>query len=584
MVKCPYCNAELKKITVNHLKKHNINYNDYLKEYEEDKYYILVVSEFIWNFYKPSTNKYIEQIYFQSVKKYDWITKYAMGKSYLESEIEKVKNGAIQSQRLMKLNRTRPYPFTKSDIVKHLKKETTIGIYNTSEKSSFLTFDIDEDNLDYVESIYNNLICFGIEDDEILISYSGNKGYHITLFFSKPISKIKLRKLFNMILREANLFGAKRENSSEVIEARGISDQAVKLPLSINRKNEVEYTKISNWEDWEKRQSEGKGNYCYLINEYGCEISTLEKIQDMKKIDSDKILEIIEDFSEEILFKGDIEESKINEFEELIEETNVQAFAMNEDEINTSIEAKLEKAIEPNERNKTLLQIAIYNKSKGMSAEDNEKFLINFSSDEKHKFKTSMEENIREINSMINTIYFSDKAYKYKISTCIKDLAFTKNEILEILTIKEKPLRKLYFVMFTHFKLYGNKNTNEFYMKYERIRNLLNIDGTAINKGLIALEKQNKILFIRKGEKDKESSKCRNLANIYTLVYKIKEDDTKKEYKLLCTKKENKNNEVTYINFEMMCAKALSKEEIKKYFSNSVKILKYKYQKLQEMS
>ena len=34
----------------------------------------------------------------------------------------------------------------------------------------------------------------------------------------------------------------------------------------------------------------------------------------------------------------------------------------------------------------------------------------------------------------------------------------------------------------------------------------------------------------------------------------------------------------------MMCAKALSKDEIKKYFGNYAKILKYKYQKLQEIS
>lgn len=43
--------------------------------------------------------------------------------------------------------------------------------------------------------------------------------------------------------------------------------------------------------------------------------------------------------------------------------------------------------------------------------------------------------------------------------------------------------------MFTHFKLYGDKNTNQFFMKYERIRNLLNIDGTVMNKGLLKLEK-----------------------------------------------------------------------------------------------
>lgn len=584
LVKCPYCNEEQKKITANHLKKHNVAYIDYLREYEKDKYYVQVVTEFIWNFYKPCSNKYIEQVLLTNSRKYGWITKYAMGKNYLDIEIEKAEKQAIQSNKLIKLNNTRPFPFSKSDIMKHLRMETTVGIYSPSEKSSFLTFDIDEDNLDYVESIYDNLRWFEIEDNQILLSYSGNKGYHITIFFNYPISKQRLRKLFNIILRESNLSNITRENGADVIEARGISDQGVKLPFSINRKNTVEYKKINNWEDWENRQEKSKGNYCFLINQYGCEIDTLEKILSMQKIDSKKVLEIINDFEEDIAFKHDIDNNTFEEFKELTQEINVQAFVNNIDEINASIKTKLDKPIEAKQRNKTLLQIAVLNKSEGMTAEENERFLINFSSDKKHKFTTSIDENIKEIKSLIKTIYYSDTANKYKIATGLKDLTFTKDEILEILTVKEKPLRKLYFVMCTHFKLYGDKNTNQFFMKYERIRGLLNIDGKTINKGLQELERLNKIIFVRKGERDEESTECRNLPNIYTLVYKLKASKDDKSYKLLCGKDENKNCKVTYVNFEMMCAKALSKEEIKKYFGNHSQILKYKYQKLQEIS
>lgn len=567
MVKCPYCDAEFKKITTNHLKKHNVKYEEYLKEYENDKYSRLIIAEFILNYYSPDTDKYIEQVFNKKMKKYNWTTKYTIGNIFLEKKIESSQSRSIKLQRFNSRKGVRKFPFGKSDIINHLKNKTTIGIYNTNEESSFLTFDIDEDNLDYVERIYENLIRLGIEDDEILMSYSGNKGYHITLFFIKPIAKEELKKFFNLILQESSLFGIRRENQSEVVEPLGISSQAIKLPLSINRKNELDYTKICNWEDWEKRQSQGKGNFCYLINEYGCEIKTLEKIDSMKKINESKILKANNDFYEEFSCN----------------KHNVQAFEMNEDEINASIESKLEKSIEAGERNKTLLEIAIYNKSKGMSAEDNERFLLNFSSNKKHCFTTSMKENIREISSMIKTIYFSDGADKYRTATCIKELTFNKNEILEILTIKDEALRKLYFVLFTHFKLYGNKTTNEFFMKYERIRDMLKIDGTTINKRLIALENLKKITFVRKGERDKDSSEYRNLANIYRLSYEIVNDENNEEYRLLCNMVEKKNNEISYLNFEMMCAKALTKNEIKAHFSKSDKILKYKYQKLQKI-
>jgi len=353
----------------------------------------------------------------------------------------------------------------------------------------------------------------------------------------------------------------------------------------LNRKNKAEYRKINDWEDWEYRQKEGKGNFCFLVNEFCCEVDALEKILSMKKIDYEKIINLIKDFSDEISIQSDKEVPLVNCFEEIIGETNLPAFTNDIEDIYTSIERSMGEAIEANKRNKTLLKIAVYNKSKGMSAEDNEKFLIDFSSDKKHKYKTSIEDNINEIRALIKTIYFSDTANKYKLAIGIKDLIFTKDEIFEILTIKQKSLRKLYFVIFAHFKLYGDKNNNTFYMKYERIRNLLNVDGKTINKGLLELEHLNKIEFIRKGKRDEKSPEYKNLANIYRLKYKIQEGKGEKGYKLLCGK-EGTQSEGTlkYMSFEMMCAKALSKDEIEKNFTNSSQIIKYKYQQLKEVS
>ncbi len=56
-----------------------------MREYEKDKYYVQVVTEFIWNFYRPCSNKYIEQVLLTNSRKYGWITKYAMAKNYLDT-------------------------------------------------------------------------------------------------------------------------------------------------------------------------------------------------------------------------------------------------------------------------------------------------------------------------------------------------------------------------------------------------------------------------------------------------------------------------------------------------------------------
>lgn len=584
LIKCPYCGAEQKKLTPIHLKKHNISYIDYLKEYDKDRYYLKIVTDFIWDFYKPCTSKYIEQVYSKDSREYCWMTKYAMSSKYLEELKEIAEKEAIESNELMRLNSTRPFPFGKSDIMKHLKKETTVGIYTTDGNSSFLTFDIDEDNLDYVESIYNSLCHCGIQDNQILLSYSGNKGYHISIFFDKSMQKAVLRKLYDLILWESNLLDVKRKNGTDVIEARGITNQAVKLPLSINRKNKLEYRKIKCWQDIEYRYKTGKGNFCYLISQYGGEIDTIKKVTSMQKIASNKIKDIINNLNEEVQFYNSIPGNEIRQVGEIVNEIDLRGFYNNERDIENSIENLLSKPIMSGERNKTLLKIAIYNKSLNMTAAENQKYLIEFTTNKKikHEFGTSIDENIREIKAMIETIYNSNTAYKYKISTDIKDISFTRNEILEILTVKSKPLRKLYFVMFTHFKLYGNKSNNQFYMTYERIRHLLHIDGTIINKELLELEKQNKIFFIRKGEKDNESLESRNLPNIYMLNYKIQSNEKDMTYKLLCTERSS-SDDVAYVNFEMMCAKVLKIIEIKEYFGDASKVLKYKYQKLYEM-
>lgn len=581
LVRCPYCHAEYKKITANHLVKHNIDYLDFLKEYDSGKYYLKVLSEFIWDFYKPCISKFIEQVYSVETKKYIWITKYAMSKKAIDEFFERCKNDAEYSNRLQMLSNTRNYPFCKSDIIKHIKKERTIGIYTYSKETTFLTFDIDEDNMKYVEEIYYELKRVGIDDNQILMSWSGNKGYHITVFFNNPILKSKVNRLFNLIMWSTGISDIIRENGSKVVESRGTSNQAVKIPFSINRKNKVEYRQIKNHDDWTIRTKEGKGNYCFLINEYGGETDTLNKIVEMQKIEISTIDKIISDLEEEKAFYEAMEKRTTETYKDELKEIEIKKLANKVDIIRNGIEALLCKPIEAKERNKTLLKIAIYNKSNNMSSGDNERFLINYTTDKNinHKFETAMDENIREIKSIIKTIYYSETANKYQIFGELKELSFTRNEIFEILSIKEKHLRKFYFIMFTHYKMFGNKRDNQFFMTYETIKKSLDINGKTINNRLTALEELNKIEFVRKGEWDNCIGKIKNKPNIYKLKYNQVYEETDKVYKL-SRKSKDTYDVITFKNFEMMCAKVLSKDEIIEYFNMPKSILKYKNQKL----
>jgi hypothetical protein len=469
---CPYCKTEYKKITANHLAKHNINYLNYLEKYEGNKYYEKVVSEFIWDFYRPCSSKYIEQVYSTELHKYIWITKYAMYKDYLNEKIRKAYKESKESHELDILLHTRNYPFGKADIVKHLRKETTIGIYTYQRDTTFLTFDIDVDNMHYVQGIYDSLRRCKIDDNQILISWSGNKGYHISIFFDKPILKFKVEKFFNLVIWASFKENALRDNGSKVIEARGISNQGVKIPLSINRKNKIEYRSTQSCNEGGRILNEGKGNYCFLINRYGREINTLIKIKDICKIESGIIEKSIEDLSSEKEFYDNIGTALTRVHNDTIINANIKATNNNVEDIKKRIETKLNKPIEAKNRHNTLLELAVLNKSNGMTAVDNKTFLINFTADKNmnHKFETKMDANIKEIESLIKTIYYSKTADKYQISNNIKDLYFTKGEILEILSIKDKHLRKFYFKMFIQYKMFGNKIDRHFFLTYESIK------------------------------------------------------------------------------------------------------------------
>jgi len=558
---CPYCYKQYKRITERHLAKHNIQYMKYLEKYEYERYYEKVISDFFWKFYRPNKYKFIEQVYSYDTKGFIWVTKYTMDKKELINDKASIESNQL-SQPVI-INKKRKFPLSNNDFVQHLRLERTIGIYSYTKDTTFLTFDIDEDNMKYVQIINSTLRNYGIEENQILISYSGNKGYHITIFFNAPILKIIAKKLFDLILWSAELETCKRDNGANVIEAMGVTNQGVKLPLSLNRKN-TRMKKDSN-----SLAKEEKENFCFLINRYGRQHYTLYKIESMLKIETKKVNDIID--------KIEVKKALCNKNVLSVNET----VHFNKRNLFEETSALLNEPIQAKQRHRTLLKIAIYNKSIGLISDENERILINYVSNPniKHQCDTSICESVREIKSIIKTIYNSDK---YKFCLGLEGLSFTKDEIVEILSVNDKHLRKFYFIMFIQYKMFADKKSGEFFMTYESFKNAINLNGKVINKNLLKLEELGKIQFIRKGVRNYKADKIQNLPNIYKLKNDCFSENEEIQYRLLKLEKED-SSDITFVNFEMMCAKVLSKTEIKRYFSQPKEILKFKYQKLVEI-
>lgn len=563
MQQCPYCKKMYNKLTANHFKTHGIEFTQYLKEFEPDKYYFKCISDRIMNLYRPNTSKYIEQVYNTNKRTFEWNTFHSS--------------------------------FNKGHILKHLKREATYGVFPYDKLTYFLVFDIDVMNKDILNSIYRALIELGINDNEQLLSFSGTKGYHVAIFFSECMDKKMIQKLFELVLLKSGFYDSNmRENGQPIIEPRGTNQSGVKLPLSTNYSK----FKIEDESDFNIKEEEQK-RFCYLVNEKGERIDALEKLQLVKKIERNRIYSILSKYSIKVVKRKPEDEfnemkkikisdknittneNAIEEIEKTISNIDIGSFSGTADDILNAIKALMDKPIQPGMRNSILLSIAIYYKHIGKSPEENIELLISFSKHKMHKFRTSMEENIAEIEKMVQTIYFSGTAYKYRINVGFKDLWFTKEEIIEILSVSKKN-RKLYFAMYAHYKMYGNRSSKIFYMGYETIAKLARLNNKTISEGITELENLKKIIINRRGKMD-SSTENHKLPNVYQMIYEVNEDDVSEEDKYYLLSKDGKIDNVVYVNFKMLCSKKFKKEEINIYFKGDKDIVKYKYQSLKRV-
>lgn len=74
-----------------------------------------------------------------------------------------------------------------------------------------------------------------ISSSQYLIESSGSKGYHIWMFFEKPIDSEKIYKLANVIKKELSLYDVEIFPKQSRLDA-GSAGSLIKLPLGINRK------------------------------------------------------------------------------------------------------------------------------------------------------------------------------------------------------------------------------------------------------------------------------------------------------------------------------------------------------------
>ncbi|SHF25654.1 hypothetical protein SAMN02745164_02107 [Marinitoga hydrogenitolerans DSM 16785] len=142
-------------------------------------------------------------------------------------------------------------PLNYKDVKEHLKGEKTIGIYQLKKDNSikFAAYDIDikksylhgDNRYIYEENskkVAKKLIT-ELEQENIYsyIEYTGNRGYHIWIFFDIPVLSYKVKIIMEKILDKIELEeGIDIEIFPKQTELNGGLGNLIKIPLGIHRK------------------------------------------------------------------------------------------------------------------------------------------------------------------------------------------------------------------------------------------------------------------------------------------------------------------------------------------------------------
>ncbi|MCU6709789.1 hypothetical protein M6D81_13915 [Paenibacillus sp. J5C_2022] len=126
---------------------------------------------------------------------------------------------------------SRGLPLHRSLMSEHLNGGKPVGTFSGQFFTKFICFDVDYRDHDMAKwAVYKlNAALLDSKIDNHVTSFSGEKGYHVEVFFEKPISTDKARAFYEYILKQADIDDIPSE--AGVVEFRPTAKQAVKLPM-----------------------------------------------------------------------------------------------------------------------------------------------------------------------------------------------------------------------------------------------------------------------------------------------------------------------------------------------------------------
>lgn len=387
-----------------------------------------------------------------------------------------------------------PLVFSDGWLHSHVKGVSTVGTYSNPYFTKFICFDVDtkDESRETTLNLVNTLEEMNISREDIHVSLSGDKGYHVEIFFDRTISTENLKSFYNKVLERSG------DKPSEV-EFRPTDTQGVKIPLGIHLRT---------------------GNRCWYVDN-----TTLKPIEDsnyilgIRRVDSE--LFISEQLElEDVIF---LKEEEADEFEKLTDGVSLSAIDLLGIKKDLKVILERNELIEKDSRNKITLAMSMYLRDEGKELKTAEGIINSVMLNTKETMEGYIDSSTTKIQRETRKIV----RYVYRKGLTLvrrsNEVRLYKEEILDVLSIKKWEAKKLYLTMIMFYKRMGYLQNQEFPMSYSMMSAMGNTKNISRCLSLISnLQSLGYVEIRSRGEFDAEKTKREGKFMRKVNRYKIK--------------------------------------------------------------
>lgn len=414
-------------------------------------------------------------------------------------------------------------------LARHLNGMNTYGIFNGNTVNKFITFDVDfaDDEtmarwatLKLIDVLVSE---FRIFRGDIHVSLSGSKGYHVELFFDRPIAAEAAEQFYHKVLAKLPEF------SERNIEFRPTWGQGVKLPLGIHQR-----TRRRCW---------------FCDNETLEPIKSFDYVLTIEPMDANIILDAVVELTDE----------QAAEFAEIVRSTDTSITIVDTSKALQKARRILEagRLTASGTRHITTFTLACFFNSQGFdraeAVEAIMEVLLNTPRDYFSKGSTPAFWR-KETERLVNYAFDKDLT----LGNADKQITIYKSEILAVLNVGTFRQKQLAYAMLVTSKRYGR-------VFYLTVNTAMKMIGTTsrqtVQNGIDKLVKVGFVEYVRKGEVDHAKSKELGRVSYKPNKYRLLIDKPAKGEKSIETSGNQDLVDVAYL----LCTEDEIKSVVKRY-------------------